>query len=799
MSAELPFEIVGPFLPPALVPQELVVREVVNAPFLLRTRFACAPEEEMEMEAMLGSRVTCRFQGRVVHAVVTSVEQLNDSADGRAMFELCGGPPFATLAYRKRARIFQRRTTSAVLAQVLAEGGQPQESRVAEELGERRYVCQYHQSDAAFAERLLAEDGIFYWFEHPAAGDTATMITADSADTYRPIEGDPRLVLRSSDAGTALALDDRSVTSIRRGKRIGTDGVVRRDFDMERPLLRLEDRSGVTSLPSGNLVEEFHSGSDEQARVLGVPARRRAEALARGAARTRGESVCPRLAPARWFELDGGHGAARLVVESVEHFVFHPSIAPDGRTYVNQFAAVPASVPLRPDPPSTKPSATSETAVVVGPVGEEIHTDALGRVKVRFHWDRESTADDSASCWLRTQQAWTGAGFGAQFVPRVGTEVLVTFIGGDPDRPIVTGCLYDGVLPPPFNLPEEKRKSGFRTRSTGMSGGASHGGCHELAFDDTAGAELFTLRSQRDLKVSAPGKSVIEIEGDARTSVGGHATQSTGGDASHSIAGRAEVRVDGAAVGEFAKDVAFTAGEAASLTVTGPASARYDDGLSTRVAGARRAFVVGKHGNRTHDTLSVDGDHRVGATANVAITAGESIVLRCGESCIRLLPDRILIDSPNVQIAGKREVTALQGPDRASGWKLDGSFGIAATKVELASAGASLVLDANARLDGALVLLNCGGSAAATAARNSPSEKRGDALVKLLPKNLPAGTEVTLAFAAPDGSRVERTCRAGDSLTLTGPEGGSYALIEARVGDRIIPLRTIGKKEKANV
>lgn len=799
MTAELPFEIAGPFLPPALVPQELVVREVVNAPFLLRTRFACAAGEEIAMDAILGSRVTCRFYGRVVHAVVTSVEQLSDAVDGRAMFELCGGPPFATLAYRSRARIFQRRTTSAVLAQILAEGRQPHESRVVEELGERTYVCQYHQPDAAFVERILAEDGILYWFEHPASGDTATMVTADTADAYGPIEGDPRLVLRTSDAGTGLELDDRSVTSIRRGKRIGTNGVVRRDFDMERPLLRLEDRSRAMSLPPGELVEEFHPGSDEQARVQGVPPTRRAEALARGSVRTLGESLCPQLAPGRWFQLDGGDSAPRLVVESVEHFVFHPSIATQGRTYFNQFAAVPATVALRPDPPSRKPTATSETALVVGPAGEEIHTDALGRVKVRFHWDREAPEDDSASCWLRAQQAWTGAGFGAQFVPRVGTEVLVAFIAGDPDRPIVTGCLYDGVLPPPFNLPGEKRKSGFRTRSTGMSGGASHGGCHELAFDDTAGAELLTLRSQRDLKVSAPGKSVVEIDGDARTSVGGHATHSTGGDVVTQIAGKANVRVDGVALGDFAKDVAFTAREAAALAVTGPASARYGDGLSTHVEGDRRTFVSGKNGNRTYDTLSVDGDHRLGATANVAISAGESIVLRCGESCIRLLPDRILIDSPTIQIAGKREVTALQGPDRATGWKLDGSFGIVAKKVQLASAGASLVLDANASLDGALVLLNCGGSAAAVAAKNAPSEKQGDALVKLLPRNLPAGTEVTLTFAAPDGSRVEKKCRAGDSLNLTGPEGGSYALVEARLGDRIIPLRTIGKKEKSNV
>lgn len=799
MSVESAFEIVGPSLPPDLTPQELVVRESVNAPFVLRALFTCPAGQAAPAAELLGSRITCRFRGRTFHGIVTHVGQRIDNADGRAVFELYAGPPFADLAHRIRSRLFQHRTTSDVLAQILAEGGQPHESRVSEELGERAYVCQYHEADATFAQRILAEDGVFFWFEHPATEDCSTLVTADGASVYRPIDGDPRLVARVTDAGTGLALDERSITTLRRDKRVGTDRVVRRDFDHERPLATLEDRSSESTALR---LETYHAGSAEQTRVLGVPARRRLEGLRRDVDRLSCESLCPRLAPGRWFELDdqlsGGDALEEFVVASIDHYVFDVSVAPYGRTYYNQFEARPRTAPLRPEPASTKPRATSETAIVVGPEGEDIHTDALGRVKVRFHWDTDAPADESASCWLRVQQPWSGAGFGTQFVPRVGTEVLVSFLGGDPHRPIVTGCLYDGILPPPFQLPEQKRKSGFRTRSTGPDSETSNGGCHELGFDDTAGAELLTLRSQRDLLVSAPGRSVFETHGDATSTIGGHGTHTTAGDHRHAISGAAEFRVAGAALGDFAQAVALTALDSATVAVRGAASARYGDGLSTFVEGERRTTIAGKDGNRTRDALSIDGDHRLGASGNVAITAGESIVLRCGESVLRLLPDRILIDSPTIQIAGKREVSAFQGRDRSAGWKIDGAFGIAAKTINLASSGASLKLDADAHLDGGLVLLNCGGAAPPMAAKGAPSDKPGAGVVRVLPRNLPPGTEVVLVLSDPEGNRVEKKCVAGESVSLTGPEGGLYAVLEARVGDKVIPLRTI-EKEKSNV
>lgn len=169
-----------------------------------------------------------------------------------------------------------------------------------------------------------------------------------------------------------------------------------------------------------------------------------------------GASYCKRLQPGRRFELQEHEIAAldgHYVVTRVEHEGYSAEALPQGRArYQNRFVCAPAVVPLRPRVPR-KPRATAETGIVVGPPGQEIHTDDLGRVRVRFFWDLSGRSGDQGTCWLRVAQLWAGAGWGSQFVPRVGMEVLVTYLNGDPDRPIVTGCIYNATHPVPFALP----------------------------------------------------------------------------------------------------------------------------------------------------------------------------------------------------------------------------------------------------------------------------------------------------------------------------------------------------------
>jgi type VI secretion system secreted protein VgrG len=151
----------------------------------------------------------------------------------------------------------------------------------------------------------------------------------------------------------------------------------------------------------------------------------------------------------------------------------------------------------------------SLTALVVGPPGEDIYVDAIGQIKVQFHWDRDGVYDDRSSCWIRTMHAWGGAGWGAQFIPRVGMEVVVVFEGGDTDKPMVLGCLYNGTHPPPFLLPGDKTRSGWRTQST--PGG---GGSNELSFEDAASNEQIYVHAQRDLNEAVERNHTLLIRND---------------------------------------------------------------------------------------------------------------------------------------------------------------------------------------------------------------------------------------------------------------------------------------------
>ena len=217
--------------------------------------------------------------------------------------------------------------------------------------------------------------------------------------------------------------------------------------------------------------------------------------------------------------------------------------------YENRFRCVPAEVPFRPPRPARVLHQVTESAVVVGPAGQEIYTDSFGRVKVQLHWDREGKRNEQSSCWVRVAQGWAGAGWGFQFVPRIGMEVLVTFLGGDVDRPVVTGCLNNALNPVPYRLPEFQTKSGFKSRSTPASEGFN-----ELSFDDAAGQELLSIHAEKDLHeaVGHDRGSVIghdrttTVQGSSAEEVRGSRTRTVGGGEVVTIRGASTLSVDGA-------------------------------------------------------------------------------------------------------------------------------------------------------------------------------------------------------------------------------------------------------------
>jgi type VI secretion system secreted protein VgrG len=239
-------------------------------------------------------------------------------------------------------------------------------------------------------------------------------------------------------------------------------------------------------------------------------------------------SNCQRLIPGFLFEvtehsfesLDGKYLLVKVAHTGSQNHVLgeHAGMGGDA-TYSNEFVAIPAGVTPRPERLLAKPRAELQSAFVVGPSGEEIYPDEYGRVKVRFHWDRLGDGTENSSCWLRVNQPWSGQGWGMSALPRVGDEVLVAFINGDPDWPVVVGSVNNAESPALYPLPEERARSGIRTRSYPEGGSDNF---HELRFDDRKGHEEVYLQSERDWN--------ILVKNDKRETVGNHGVEQIAGD-----------------------------------------------------------------------------------------------------------------------------------------------------------------------------------------------------------------------------------------------------------------------------
>ena len=461
-----------------------------------------------------------------------------------------------------------------------------------------------------------------------------------------------------------------------------------------------------------DLFPNWQYASDEPRRILEQSRRR--EHVARGA------SFCARLHPGRRFALEDHpqeHVNREYVLTSVEHRgVARPSAdaVPRPAVYRNTFQCAPAEVPFVPPRPRHRVIQTCLTATVVGPGAEDIHVNAKGEIKVRFHWDRSGRGEDS-SCWIRTMHAWGGTSWGTQFIPRVGMEVVVGFDEGDPDRPLVLGSVYNATHPTAFLLPNQKTRSGIRTRSS-----PDRNGFNELSFDDAAGSEQIYLHAERDFDSVVKHDRTARILNDDRTDVthdravrvsGAQATRVTG-DRTTELGSDDHLRVEGSRHVAVHRDSNERVGGRRDLHVQGRDRVEIAGEQRTVVHGevvhevrGAATMLVGRHDQKRSCTLAVEGVTQVTGSEVIDIASDKEIVLRCGKSTIRIGPEEIEIASPKVTVRGK-DARLLLSEGKAklkakSLWQV-----VSEDKVVLKSSGASLGLGSEAKLDGAKVLLN---------------------------------------------------------------------------------------------
>ncbi len=478
-------------------------REAISQPYRFDLELV-SERPDLDLESLLHCPAFLAFapDGSGVHGLVHQAAQ-GESGKRLTRYRLTLVPQLAYLAHRTNQRVFQHLTVPQIIAQVLEEHGiQADAYRFG--LGPvvyppREYCVQYDETDLHFIQRLCEEEGIHYHFQHGASAHV--LVFGDDQTVF------PRLAATAYQQDSGLVADQPVIKRFGLRLETRTSRVTRRDYDFEKPRLTMEAAFHSDFQPD---LEDYDYPGRFTERARGKHLSQRVlERHRHDYELAEGESDQPRLVSGHFLPLTehprSDWNQLWLLTE-VLHEGKQPQVLEESVTshvdsgdgfvqgYRNHFSATPWAIPFRPALCHPKPKVLgSQTAVVTGPAGEEIHCDEYGRVKVQFHWDRHGQADDKTSCWLRVSSSWAGDRYGGIAIPRVGMEVLVTFLEGDPDQPLVTGCLYHKEHQVPYDLPANKTRTVFKTLSS--PGG---GGYNELRIEDRKGAEQIYIHAQRD-------------------------------------------------------------------------------------------------------------------------------------------------------------------------------------------------------------------------------------------------------------------------------------------------------------
>jgi type VI secretion system secreted protein VgrG len=417
------------------------------------------------------------------------------------------------LSCNRNCRVFQQQTSLEIVKGIFKAGGyQDFSDRLLQPPPKREYCVQYRESDLAFVSRLLEDDGIYYYWKHERGRHE--LVLSDSSSAHDKVSKFETVFFRRLEQGDEPKYG--AIYSWSSTKRIVAGSVGLVDYDFKKPRADLQVSSHAEREHAYARAEVFdHPGEYTEVKDGEDRARVRMQEIGAGYEVSEGSTNASGLFAGALFSLKNHPRSA----ENKDYLITAASYDADSggfesgasgaMRFAAQLRAIASATHYRPPRLTRKPVISgAQTATVVGPKSSEIWTDEYGRIKVQFHWDREGKLDESSSCWMRVAQSWTGSGWGSQHVPRVGQEVVVDFLEGNPDQPLVTGCVYNDGNRPPFKLPDHQTQSGIRTRSTPHGG---HQDFNELRFEDMKGSEEVFLQAQRNLKTSVKSDSTNSV------------------------------------------------------------------------------------------------------------------------------------------------------------------------------------------------------------------------------------------------------------------------------------------------
>jgi type VI secretion system secreted protein VgrG len=700
---------------------------------------------------------------RQVAGVIHRVDYVGINVDRKLAMRIHVVPALRLLAQDAGSRIFQDQTVPEILRAVLEPALAAFEREVdlaglstaTSEYPKRDYCVQLRESAFDFASRLMEEDGIAYYFK--VSGDKEVLVLVDQS-SGDPNTAFPEVEIIDPDASRMIPIiTDRPDLADRESLRY---------FDWCQPLrpnqVTVRSFNWKAFAPAGEPLETVvpaEAPSPLRRQYVFSPARKAVDEQAGADPKSSFDGSAidePKLEAERRFDLYkretqlgrgrsnvvGFHAGGRFTLDDRSFTLFeelqflltrltHHGEAPgveasganDGARYENTFECIPIANPFRPARVTPAPRIHGpQTATVTGPSGEEIHTDKHGRIKVRFHWDEHNALDDTASCWVRTAQMWAGPSWGTWFLPRVGMEVVVEFLDGNPDRPLVTGCVYNSANPTPYPLPDEKTKSTIKSNSS--KGGS---GFNEFRFEDAKGAEEIFLHAQKDLNEV--------ILNDMSTSVGHDQTLGVDNDRTKTVKGYETITVNKDRMTAIDGSESVTIKGSLNMVVEGGANkGKGTDpsplGMGVGVTGEYNINASSKF------TVTVGASTLVMDTSSIALTTSAKISLTVGGSSITLVPAQIDVASATVIAAG--------GPG-ASVLKLDGDADLKGGGKVLVHMGGSHVL-----LDGAAEM------------KGSTAKVAGDGLAEL--KGAPA--QVTGGDVTVSGGTID--IKGGPAVNISG-------------------------------
>ncbi|MCG8652231.1 MAG: type VI secretion system tip protein VgrG [Pirellulales bacterium] len=657
-----PLAVASPFGDEGIVLLNLAWREQLGQPFQGSLELS-SDNGELDPMDVLGQPMSVRIgdtdlNPAYLHGYVSEFGQFGSSG-GRYGYRATLVPWIGLLKQAGGSRIFQQQTVVEIAKAVIEDRGFSGEldDRLTQTYRQRAYCVQYDESDFRFLSRLFEEEGIYYFFEYTA--DQHTLVLCDSVSAHDAVEGMDTLPYHEKATDSA----ERCVSRWSCKRHFVTASHVLGDYDFQKP------RAEMT-------VRQNASDTASQWQWYRFPGRYFETDDGQHYAR-----VCTEAATANQqtatleVSSQGLHGGNLLTVQdhprddvnqqylitATELDASAPGVDPGrisgggGLKFSSTLTVQSSTLPFRTPQRTPRPIMPGpQIATVVGPEGEEIWTDSYGRIKIQFAWDLDGPGDDSSSCWIRVTQPWTGKGWGAISIPRIGDEVIVEFLDGDVDRPIVTGRVFNADRMPPEELADGQAKTILRTRST-KAGDVE---CfHELTFDDTKDAERIYLHSERDFQRVVENNDSLMV---------GFEKQSDG-DQSIEIFNHQSILI-GLGSGEGCQQIEVQ--QDRSVTI-----------------------------HAGDDTLRIEsGDRNVVASKGaVTIQAQTSISLKCGDSTIEITPSGITIESPQIDIQADTQANLAAAEVNA---QADAALQLSG------GASATLQADGNLTVQGALVQIN---------------------------------------------------------------------------------------------